>query len=564
MPTLNQINVAQNNGQIVLVQETNPVIEPLAGPVNIDKLMDRFPEQVYTRSKDSHLYRFLMAFCGETGMGRLRRAALLARLKNEAGLLNFNDIDSFYGSVLDFKRLKREIYTYDPASQALEKEVWDKIHSQDNSYRKRVVQYLQSTRYGNAPRGIELAAESAAGIDVEVIENYRALFDRLTPDPLGIQLVGNTDLYEEFVIIPQAIENRYNVSQDLTLRFTGTVTGGSVTLLYADVPALIQYGDSAETVRSSILAAYGEFLRAYEIIVDSNGNVIIVDEAVSPQFFSQEHVGVEKVSDTEYVITINDPNVNIYNFTVESDLTGTNAEAVLDFPINENFYIAKFSGPNPRYINAIRRVPPLPITDDIAPWKAGNVILIEPEIERNIVKVVDKVRPVHTVMTVKAQPQTNIKVATNRVQASSERVNINRFVTGKSDIDWPTPGDPDHGTFIYGKYVVDDEGQQSIISVEREATTLAYGARAVPVIYHTIDAVAAYTNLATGHPDYNTERFFGGSDPIYQRFRSLTFAPYGVYMQQRFPSLMSLIDEDDTFFEYYALAKPNTPFILGG
>lgn len=563
MPTLNQINVNQNGGQVVLSLDTTPVIEPIGGPLSIDRLMDRFPETVYNKSRDSHLYRLVSAFCGEAGMGRVRKKALLARLKNEAGLINFNDIDAFYGSVLDFKRLKREIYNYNPEDDALEKEVWDKIHAMDNSYKKRVVLFLQSTRYGNAPRGIELAAEAAAGINVDLVENYRYLFDIVSDDPLGLTRVGNTENHEEFVLIPQAIDNRHNVAQTVTLNFTGEPDGGNVILRYADLQAQINFGDSAETVRNTLIDAYGDILKTFEIIRNSTGEVVAVDEAVSVQFFSESHVNVIRNSDFQYEITINDPNINIFNFSVISALTGgTNPAATLSFPLNNNFYIATFAGPNPLYINALRRTQP--ITDDLAPWKMGNTLLIEPEIERNMVKIVDKLRPVNTVMTVKAQTETRINVRANKVQASSERISVNRFVTGKNDVEWPSPGDAASGTFIQGRFVVTDSlGNQDVLNLESEATTLAYGARAIPVIYHTIDSVAAYRDAALGDPDYNTNRFFGGSLPAFAKYRSIAHAPYNSYQRVRLPTLAARTDGDDIFFDYFALAKPNTPLILG-
>jgi len=561
MPTLNQLNVNQNNGQLVLSQTTTPVIEALAGQISIDRLMERFPEEVYNRSRDSHLYRLVATLCGESGAGLLKKQSLLARLKNEAGLINFNEIDSFYGQVLNFRRLKREIYVYDPYDESLEKEVWDKIHSMDNSYKKRVVLYLQSTRYGNAPRGIELAAEAASGLEVEVVENYRYLFDQKSDDPLGLLQVGNTEQHEEFVIIPQAIDNRHDVDQTITINLTGAVTGGTVTLYYADLTGVINYGDSPEAVREMIIGSYTDLLRTYEVVKDTSGNIVTVDEAVSSQFFTTEHINVESDNELEYKITVNDPNINIFNFSVSHNLTGTNPGVEMRYPINASFYIAKFSGPNPLYINAVRRG--LPLTDALGPWRSENTLLIEPEIERNIVRTVDKIRPAHSVMTVKAQPQTYIRIAANKVQASSERISISRFVTGKPDIDWPTPGDPHAGTFIYGKYVVlDGAGNQSLVSVEREATTIAYNARAIPIVYHTIEAIGAYTNRALTDPDYNTARFFGGSSPTFEKYRSISHAPYGGYTRSRFPSLVALTDSDDIFFDYFALARPNTPFML--
>jgi hypothetical protein len=48
---------------------TRPVVEPLDAPEALMKKMERFPEEVYSKSRDSHLFRFLLALCGEAGAG---------------------------------------------------------------------------------------------------------------------------------------------------------------------------------------------------------------------------------------------------------------------------------------------------------------------------------------------------------------------------------------------------------------------------------------------------------------------------------------------------------------
>lgn len=556
MTSLNQLGFNQNSGQLTLTTTVNPVIEPLDGPAVVDSLMGRFPDTVYAKGRDTHLYKFLLALCGDAGAAALKKASLLARLKNEGSLLNFNDIDNFYGKVLGFERLPDEIYIYDPKDNALEKEVWDKIHAMDSSYRKRIVEYLQSTRYGNAPRGIELAARAASGIDCEVVENYKYVYDLYSDDRLNVTKVGNTDQAEEFVIVPRAIDNRSNVDQKIVLTLTGA-TGGTFNIGYSGLTAKINYGDTADKLRETLVSSLGDLLTSYEEVISADGNVTIVEQSVSVNLFRNNSVVVASPNANSYEIIIKDANIDVFNFTVDgTSLTGTTPHITITYPLNAKYYIANFSGPLQNYYDKLKRGDPLGPADH--DFVVGTTLLIRPDIERNIVRTVDKIRPVSSMMTVKTFSDRHIKVSVNKVQASSERINLTRFVTGKANVSYPNV-DPKTGSFIQNAIQTDD----GVLDVESEATAIAYSARAIPIIYHTIQNVISYTDDALLDPDYNTGNFTGGNIPAWVKYRSITFAPYSNYMNKRFNSLVSVVKNDDIFWDYYAIARPDTPFILG-
>jgi hypothetical protein len=556
MTSLNQLGFNQNSGQLTLSLPVNPVIEALDGPAVVDSLMGRFPEAVYAKGRDTHLYKFLLALCGDAGAASLKKATLLARLKNEGSLLNFNDIDNFYGKVLGFERLSDEIYIYDPKDNALEKEVWDKIHAMDSSYRKRIVEYLQSTRYGNAPRGIELAARAASGIDCEVVENYKYVYDLYSDDRLNITKVGNTDQTEEFVIVPRAIDNRSNVDQKIAINLTGA-TGGTFTIDYSGLDAIITYGDSADKVRETLVTSLSDLLTSYEEVISADGNVIIVEQSISVNLFRNNSVVVASPNANSYEIIIKDANIDVFNFTVDgTGLTGPDPDITISYPLNAKYYIANFSGPMQNYYDKLKRGEAIGPGDH--DFEIGTTLLLRPDIEKNIVKTVDKLRPVSSMMTVKTFSDRHIKVSVNKVQASSERINLTRFVTGKANVSYPLI-DPKTGSFIQNA-IQTDEG---VLDVESEATAIAYSARAIPIIYHTIQNVIAYTDEALFDPEYDTGSFTGGDNPAWIKYRSITFAPYSNYMNQRFNSLVSVIKDDDIFWDYYAVARPDTPFILG-
>jgi hypothetical protein len=565
MPTLNQINVTNNDGSIVLNDPSNPIIEPIGGPVSIDVLMDRFPESVYSKGKDSHLYRFLTALAGDSGAGWLHRASMLARLKNEAALISFTDLDFFYGSILDFKRLPSEIYTYTPKDESLEKEVWDKIHAMDTSYRNRIVLFLQSTRFGNSPRGIELAAEAACGIDVEVVENYRWLFDSLSDDILGVERVGNTLLAEEFVVVPRAIDNRINQSQKITITITGTGLSGSWVLDYDGLAITVPYGSTAQQVSDILGFVLAGYVQFYDEIVDASGTITIVELASSASVISQKIV-VTSPNANYYEIEINDSNINVYgihnlSYTPSAGLTGTNANVAIGYPNNALFYVGNFSLPNQGYYDSLKLTGGAGAEVERT---IGTTILIEPNIEQNIVKNVDKLRPVHSIVSVKTESERFVKVPVNKVVGSSEKINVTRFVTGKADVVFPAKSAAD-GTFITGAISVVDPatGLTSTVSVEDEITHMAYSARAVPIIYHTVQNVYSYTDQAKYDPLYTEpSSFYYGASPQFYKYRSIAVAPFGSYVKRRYPSLALAAKSGETFWDYYALARPDTPLII--
>src|SRR4051812_34431915 len=106
MPNLLQL-ITSAGGDATLVEQPsdNPIVEPIGGPSDIDSLMDRFPENVYHKGRDTHLYRLLTALCGDAGAGLIKKQAFVARLFSEAEIVNFEDLDKFYAGHFKFKRL---------------------------------------------------------------------------------------------------------------------------------------------------------------------------------------------------------------------------------------------------------------------------------------------------------------------------------------------------------------------------------------------------------------------------------------------------------------------------
>jgi hypothetical protein len=251
MPTLAQF-AGSIDPTLVTITDNIPVVEPLDGPTSVDDVMDRFPEEVYQQGRDTHLYRFLSALSGDSGAGLIKAQSYAARLKFEAEFLNFQMLDQFYAAQFKFKRLKSETYpSYNPQVDALTPTIWDAINLADQSYKQRIAEFFTATRFGNSPEGMALTAQSGSGIECEIVENYRWIFDQFSDDILGIEFDGTTDSTSEFIVVPRFIgaddtlgyEETYGrtytttpASLDDSIRPSLGGTGPTVTIGYATEP----------------------------------------------------------------------------------------------------------------------------------------------------------------------------------------------------------------------------------------------------------------------------------------------------------------------------------------
>lgn len=177
-------------------------IEPLGGLDNPRNYLDRFPEEVYNKSVDSHLVRFMYTLLGPAGTGWLRKNYLQARLLLEDYGIETFSLDKFYGNPLQFGRILEEIYEEDPLG-LLPREEWDRIRAKDARYRNRAIDFVNGARAGGTKEGIRLVARSGLGHEADVIEHYRWLYDQLSDDPLGLPRYGKTNLTEEVVVVPR-------------------------------------------------------------------------------------------------------------------------------------------------------------------------------------------------------------------------------------------------------------------------------------------------------------------------------------------------------------------------
>lgn len=204
MPTLTSLQNGTSDPTLVSLANSNPVVEPLDGPTSVDQVFDRFPEEVYQQGKDSHLYRLLAALGGDAGAGFIKAQVYAERLQWEAEFLNTTALDSFYGYQFTFPRLKSETYAgLDPNSDALTPPSWDQIELADQAYRQRIAEFWTATREGNTPDGMQVAAQSGIGVECEIVEHYKWVFDQFSDDKLGLTPLGTTVSTGEFVVVPR-------------------------------------------------------------------------------------------------------------------------------------------------------------------------------------------------------------------------------------------------------------------------------------------------------------------------------------------------------------------------
>jgi hypothetical protein len=533
MANLAQLQLAPT-GAVIYTINANPIVEPLDGPNSIRELLDRFPETLYHTGTDSRLYKFLLALCGDSGAGMLKKLSLQSRLKNEGPLLIWHDLDTYYANIFSFPRLKSEVYNYDPANMALEKQVWDRISEADRSYQRRVIDFFHGTRYGNSPYGMALVAKAGSGQDIDIVENYRWIFDQMSDDILGLSKQGDSTSTSEFVLQPRILGNPNLKSEELGLKISAT--GGSFVIYYESVPtALIPYNTSASQIEDSIT---------------HNGLLLPGDVTVSG-------------NNGDFTIEIVNSQLSAFLFSVQGDSTlltgGGNVE--FEYPVADTFYVARFRGPNMSwYEDHIRDIDNGTFVDNPTN-RIGNVtpattIYLNPDIEHNMVAQLDHVRPTGALMTVKPATERYVQCGVNKVLATTENIHVSRFITGNPQVPWPGI-DASKGWFIQNSTQATEQIIQD--NMENEATFWSFSHRALPVVFHTIDSALAYKGEAFSDPTYGTSTFYSLT---YNTYRSEHYGKFAEVTSLVWFNFLRNIQDDDYFTAAFALASQNTPLIV--
>lgn len=454
MTVLSQI-VDENGRPFLLTQDSAgaPIVEPLGGYNTVEDVLDRFPETVYNTNRDSHLYSFLQALCGETGVGSLKKVSYVQRLQIEGNAINFAVLDNLFGSSFQFPRLPEEIYPWNPDTDVLTVDEWDQVAAADESYRNRVSQFMQSTRLGNAPDGIAGAASAAANINCDALENYVAKYDALSDDPQGRDYPGLTDSASEFVIVALTDANSPTYQSQIVPTAANTAPTWQATTSYV-------FGDVVQPSTPN-----GHF---YSVITPADGT-IGVSGSTEPTWVT------DGTTNTSGSVTFQDMGASSFSDYITTAAAGDPSQAVTS---------------------------------------------VDPAIQRNVLYVLDSIRPANTLVTMYPDSPHLVPITmgdfstpvTPTPGASSTEWAISRFVTGSANVVWPTP---DNQTAVINPATENTlapanrtNGYFIVADVENEQNQMPLSNLDRMNIYETIQITRAYTEAALTDLTYNTPDFY--------------------------------------------------------
>lgn len=456
-------------------------IEPLGGPQNPQNYLDRFPDEVYNKTIDSHLVKLLYTLLGPAGAGWLRKNYLDARVQLEEYGVEVFDLDAFYGSPLRFGRILEEIYDDDPRG-LLDHTQWQTIRAKDAAYRARALDYVRGMRLGNTPAGMKLVARSGLGHEVEIVEHYRWLYDQYSDDPLNIARYGVTTSTEEMVILPRRELAQAEIQQ---ISVTGVVTGGTFTIGFngVDSASIAWTSDDRETIR--------QFLENIPSI--GQGNV---------------------------------------------EVTGG---PLLSNPIQIHF----------RGELANRDVPPVYVTNSLAGEAVAILVetlrggiesidelgVIPPRDQHYLIEALEHLRPQTTISTFKAASGTQSRIIWNAMAGSSSYTEVGRYVTGQSQVPWPTRGN---------RYWIES-------GVEHEGRRVRSDLQHHYMGFHAVNRTIAYAEDAADYS--NLQNVFDNSVP------NEHIGPYTTYQRNLYPGLNNE-DSQAQNIAGYALADYSEPLTV--
>lgn len=521
MPTLNQYKVNDSNGQMYFSLVENPVVEPLDGPFFVEHLMLRFPEEVYSKSRDSHLYRFLTALVGESGAGILKKKSLIARLQFESVALGFQNLDNLYSPLIGFDRLPNEKYLIDPRKSTLTSEEWQAIEAADKAYRSRAAGYLQAARLGGTLKGVEAAASAAIGKSVSVTENYKYIFNRASDYPTDIKKYGTTNSVNEFVIRPEVNQNPSVTEPFARLAINSTNDSGYFNFVLNNEysPNIYVPQVSSSTILSALLAFEN---------LDSN-NIL-----------------VEQTTTTTYIIKFRSTDFEIGQLSIDvSNLDNFENVGLQQSSLSDLFYVGNFGDPSSEYYDAV-------ISNSPTTGLSERTIFsdyLNPYVQKNLDNLVSKIQPQGTIFSISPSHQRYVPVKVNNVFASSEKFSVSRFVTGNASTNYGQ-SDPLNGKIL-------EAGQ------ENEERNYPYVGIDMPIVFLTVDTVIAYSDTATNDPAYDSDAFYNGSNPAYQKYPSTHAGKFFDPIQKIYPFLQN-VDDNAIFYPSNILPVNDTNAIFKG
>ena len=367
------------------------LVEALQGPKHPSNYLDRFPDGVFNTSPDSVLYKLIYALIGPAGVASLKKGYFEARLKFEELGLESSELEKFYANPMGFGRFIDETYAENPEG-LLNNDIWSKVKSQDQAYRNRVLDFLHGARLGGTPEGMRYAAKSALNHDVEIIEGYQYIFDQNADQIIGIKNAVRPNALgtystEAFAIAPNPETSSSSVQ---TIKFNPIPDIGTFTIKY----------EFEETEAVSVSGTALDLQKALTKLQSIQNNVLVSGTVASGfkvqfvgQLSNQRNVSILSVDASNVSVTSGKPCV----VTVQSNsgVLSPNGEDVVT------------SAEGRRYLEkAIDQIRPMATYPILINGRSNwNQILFDQE----------SIAPI----------------------ASSEYAKVIRYVTGRTDVDWP-------------------------------------------------------------------------------------------------------------------------------
>lgn len=569
-------------------------IESLGGSQHPVSYLDRFPDSVYNKSIDSILVKLAYALLGPTGVGLLRQQYLEARIQVEEAGLSTADLDSLYTSPFAFARLAEETYELDADASLLSSQQRAQIIASDAAFRNRAIDFLKGIRAGATTQGIGLVAKSGLNHSVDVIENYKALYDQYCDLPLGLTLMGSTTNLNEVIIIPRQ-EIPQNAVQTLVL--TGEPQSGWFTLSmplgpnYQTIQATtnntstVTVPDSSQLSPGTFLtikngstyyyAAVGQILSAtqvqtiYPLSGASPGQPYTIPATGTFPAFSGNAQTLPIAYNSSYPVIQNAlaalPVVGVGNLQITGGplpdqpivltFVGQLGDSgIPELQVNQSpDIVAGIGGPSAgsplvsQLTDATNN--PLTISSTVTVDQAGISIdqqesFILPANEHAMQVAVDQVRPVNTFVTTQSAQATTTRQPVNTTFAGQMYTEVLRYETGNSAVTWPST----------------DALHWIESGVEHEAPRPVGDLQSHYQGFHNIQSIMSYTEAALTDGNYVTPG--AGSTPVWQTYWDTLIGLYSPAQVALYPFLGAYQDPLKQFSPINAQAASPDPLVI--
>ena len=131
-----------------------------------------FPDEVYSFTPENNLTTLMSVLLGGAGTGQFATAQTAARINQQH--LEFSDLDTILGFLLNVSRNSNEVYTkpINPFTDQLQLADWKEVWAKDSNFRERLVGIIAGLLRGATLLGVQTLAEAVLQTKVRVVENW--------------------------------------------------------------------------------------------------------------------------------------------------------------------------------------------------------------------------------------------------------------------------------------------------------------------------------------------------------------------------------------------------------